>query len=243
MGTGRRSNLFSRRLVAATVATVIASAVGAQAWAGNLPGTSRSTYYDVSETTGVGDNILRLQEPAGCGNGGVPNANCHSETDVCAMIYVFDDDQEMGECCGCPITPNELLTFSVKNNLTSNWGLPSDDVGNGVIVVLGAEQNNISTCNVFTARPVSACNDGCDPTFGYTSQAPDTVVYGSITHPQAVFTTTDVPTAGLTELPLFDDGTGDPVNNHYLINECASLIANSSGAGVCNCPLSDDTSS
>src|SRR5271155_5784404 len=21
---------------------------------------------------------------------------------VCAMIYVFDNDQEMGECCGCP---------------------------------------------------------------------------------------------------------------------------------------------
>ena len=42
-------------------------------------------------------------------------------TDQCAMIYVFDNSEEMGECCGCPITPAQRLSFSVEHNLLSNW--------------------------------------------------------------------------------------------------------------------------
>ena len=36
------------------------------------------------------------------------------EQEVCAMIYVFDDDEEMGECCGCPRARRSLATFSVR---------------------------------------------------------------------------------------------------------------------------------
>lgn len=36
-----------------------------------------------------------------------------------ADIYVFDDSQELTECCSCPITPNGLLSESVKYQLTA----------------------------------------------------------------------------------------------------------------------------
>ena len=36
------------------------------------------------------------------------------------MIYVFDNDQQMDECCGCLETPDGLRTFSVTKDLTSN---------------------------------------------------------------------------------------------------------------------------
>src|ERR1700758_2472735 len=39
---------------------------------------------------------------------------------VCAMIYVFDADQQMTECCGCIETHNGLRTLSVRNDLTKN---------------------------------------------------------------------------------------------------------------------------
>jgi hypothetical protein len=38
---------------------------------------------------------------------------------LCANIYVFDDTQEMVECCSCPITANGLLTISIQD-LTEN---------------------------------------------------------------------------------------------------------------------------
>jgi hypothetical protein len=37
--------------------------------------------YDLSEQTGVGDAIIRLIDPAGCGNGGISDSSCASEID------------------------------------------------------------------------------------------------------------------------------------------------------------------
>ncbi len=40
---------------------------------------------------------------------------------LCASIYVWRSDQELSECCSCPITPNGLLTFTVRS-ATANPG-------------------------------------------------------------------------------------------------------------------------
>ena len=37
-----------------------------------------------------------------------------------AAFYVFDDSQELTECCACQITPDGLLSESVRTNLTAN---------------------------------------------------------------------------------------------------------------------------
>src|ERR1700737_675858 len=37
-----------------------------------------------------------------------------------ASFYVFDDSQELTECCSCVITPDGLLSESVYKNLTAN---------------------------------------------------------------------------------------------------------------------------
>ncbi len=37
-----------------------------------------------------------------------------------AAFYVFDDSQELTECCACEITPDGLLSEDVKTNLTAN---------------------------------------------------------------------------------------------------------------------------
>src|SRR5580658_10716662 len=39
---------------------------------------------------------------------------------LCAMIYVFDADQQLSECCGCLERHNGLRTLSVHSDLTSN---------------------------------------------------------------------------------------------------------------------------
>ena len=219
-------------ILTVSAAVVLGPILKATARAGNTPGSSFSTFYDVSEDTGVGDNILRLVDPIGCPNNGIPNRVCGSQINLCAMLYIFDDDQEMGECCGCPITPNEVQTYSARA-LTSNWATGVADTGSGVIVVRSASRNNIPTCDAFTERPVPGCNAGCDPTFGYNGHPS---LFGSITRPQGIAPTPP----SLTELALFDNGLGDATNDTYLINQCAALIGNGSGGGICKCP-SDET--
>src|ERR1700681_525549 len=54
------------------------------------------------------DATVRIDNPGlTCGN-------------LCAMIYVFDQDQQLSECCGCVETHNGLRTLSVRRDLTSN---------------------------------------------------------------------------------------------------------------------------
>src|SRR5580658_8237150 len=64
---------------------------------------------------------------------------------LCAMIYVFDADQQLSECCGCVETHNGLRTLSVRSNLTSNplTGVVSR---NGVIKIVASAVND-SPCD------------------------------------------------------------------------------------------------
>jgi hypothetical protein len=233
---------------------------GIQTGGEKLPGQVLWTYYETTfrgmlcsdaepgatcNHMGSGDNIIRLVNPNGSANpflvGGIDQA-------VCAMIYVFDDDEEMGECCGCSLSPAKLATFSVESNLTSNWGLraPGAEDGIGAIAIVASApnvpvsfvpgQSNGKGCG--NSNP--ACNRGCDPTNipGYTvTQA--TNLLGSITHGQVVqagpIWSSDAAFRS-TEIALSDDGGGELTNLVYLETQCGSLVGNGSNGAICNCP-------
>jgi hypothetical protein len=206
---------------------------------GNPPcsGTFLNGYYDTAERssdngTGTGDNILRLNNPTR-GNG-----------TLCAMIYVFDDDEEMGECCGCPLSPDKLLALSVKGDLTSNWavfGPEGLDNDSGVIDIISATPDH--TTGEPPCSSAQGCNGGCDPT---NSPAAATIVptphlKGYILHTQRL---AEAPldgagrgpvTTNLTEVPLADSGDATPGTLTYLAAQCGAIIGGSSGGGVCDC--------
>ncbi len=130
-------NLTIKGLAFAAAGFLFAFGLAAKAHA-QLPGPVLWTYYetlpDVSFTfdpadppgpsptfilgIGAGDNILRLENPNGNANVALPGA----PQNICAMLYVFDDDEEMGACCGCPVSSAGLATFSVEKNLTFELG-------------------------------------------------------------------------------------------------------------------------
>ncbi len=231
---------------------------------GALPGQVLWTYYETTEaftlcnsTTadsdgcnvgGNGDNIIRLINPNGAANGNLAGAK---EQPVCAMIYVFDDDEEMGECCGCPLTSTQLATFSVEFNLTSDWAITGGPEGgdhkNGSIAIVAAAQNadiavgsssNGQGCAITQS---GACNLGCDPTNvpGYSVTTASNLL-GSVTHNQIVQeggTGSSGFTSGLTEIGLFDDAGGDPTNLIYLQTQCGAIVGNGTGGGICRCPI------
>src|SRR5271166_3109069 len=106
------------------------------------PPNSNVTTDVVCNTAALGDNILRLINPNGAANANLAGAEPQT---VCAMIYVFDDDEEMGECCGCPLSSTRLATFSVEKNLTLDWALQggpeNGEHDNGAIAVVASAPN------------------------------------------------------------------------------------------------------
>jgi hypothetical protein len=66
------------------------------------------TYYSNANTSGAPDATVRAI------NDGDTGAN------LWASFYVFDDSQELNECCSCAITPDGILSEDVNRNLTSN---------------------------------------------------------------------------------------------------------------------------
>jgi hypothetical protein len=216
---------------------------------GSVPGEVLWGYYQTADSEfGAGDSILRLINPNGAANTNLAGAKAQT---VCAMIYVFDEDQEMGECCGCPITSAGLLTFSAYRNLTANWAVGVFDeefcASNacGSIAVVAAAQNTgilgLGNGLGCTSTQSGACNGGCDPTNtpGYSVTTANNLL-GSITHNQVGFLSpfTDEPPNifGITEVSLSDDAGGDPTNLIYLQNQCGALVGNGTGGGICNCP-------
>ena len=251
--------LIAPRIQAASLRSGGSGAIGASV--GSRPGEVMWTYYDTSQPAtvctstnvgdgcgygGDGDNILRLINPNGNANLGFGAVN-----DVCAMIYVFDDNQEMGECCGCPLSPADLRSFSVEHDLTDNWIFGSNPDANrvGAIAVVasapnvdfvppGSSSSNDRNCPV---GQTAACNSGCDPTSqpGY-AISNESNLFGGIVHNQTVGGDGSTQ-SGLTEVPLFDDAGGDQNNLIYLQKECAVLVGNGSGAGFCHCPIISNT--
>ena len=86
-------------------------------------------YFANANVSGAPDATVRIDNP------GVTYGN------LCAMIYVFDNDQQLTECCGCLDSHNGLRTLSVNKDLTSNplTGVKSN---NGVIKVVSALVND-----------------------------------------------------------------------------------------------------
>ncbi len=67
-----------------------------------------TAYYSNANTTGAPDATVRIINDGSTG------------ADLYAAIFVFDDSEELTECCYCEITPDGLLSESVNNNLTAN---------------------------------------------------------------------------------------------------------------------------
>jgi len=133
---------------------------------------------------------------------------------LCAMVYVFDADQQLTECCGCVETHNGLRTLSVRRDLTSNplTGVVST---NGVIKIVSAAVNN----------------SPCDPS---TNVKPTANLRAWVTHIQnpvgAAYPITETEasdsTLGATELA-------------NLQAQCAFIGILGSGHGFCSCGTGD----
>jgi hypothetical protein len=150
--------------------------------------------------------------PAPDGTVQITNVGTHITTpgsgNLCAMIYVFEPDQQLAECCGCLVTPDGLLTLSINRDLTDNPLTPVTLTTGAIKIVSSAVTPGY--CNA--AKPV--------PTSGIRAWG---------THIQE-------PSGAVTETEFLDStlSTGEL---NLLKNKCSSIQSNGSGFGQCRCPL------
>jgi hypothetical protein len=133
---------------------------------------------------------------------------------LCAMIYVFDADQQLSECCGCVETHNGLRTLSVRRDLTSN-PLTGRISTNGVIKVVSAAINN----------------SPCDPT---SNVSPKANLRVWVTHIQNAVGTA----FPITETESSDSTLG-ATELANLQAQCAFINILGSGQGICSCGTGD----
>jgi len=108
------------------------------------PDVFKINYFANNGVAGAPDATVRIDNP-----GTVETEGGGSPESLCAMIYVFDNDQQLSECCGCLVTPNGLRTLSVSKDLTSNplTGVVSN---NGVIKIVSELPNRLFLCDPTT---------------------------------------------------------------------------------------------
>jgi hypothetical protein len=136
--------------MAAVVAVLVGLAGTGMAWAD-------SPSLIVDYYAGAGNAVfptpfagtLRLDNPGSVGP--VGTSIIGGALDLWALIYVFDADQQLVECCGCKLTPDGLRVLDVNKDLTSN---PNNGLfslsGTGVIKVASSRGSNPGAPIVFT---------------------------------------------------------------------------------------------
>jgi hypothetical protein len=156
------------------------------------------SYFSHANTSGFADSDLRLDNPGATGG------------NLCAEIYVFDQDQQLSECCGCSVSPDGLLTLSVNSDLTANplTGVKSTT---GVIQIVSADV---------------PANLSCDPT----AITPNGELLAWSTNTQAKSGSAIAFTENSFQLsPLGDADLA------ALQSQCSMVATLGSGRGVCNC--------
>ena len=167
----------------------------------------KAGYFTGANTPGVPDSRVVISNPDvyGGGNG-----------DLCAMIYVFDANQEMQECCGCVTTIDGERELSVNSDLTSN---PA--------TVRVLQRGTIR----IVSNPPNSSTVTCDPTMLDNPQ-PELLAWG--THPSRFI----LNLSSLTESDYQDVPLSEREANR-LPQICYFLGITLPGRGICTCGTGD----
>lgn len=161
-------------------------------------------YCNNPAPAGAADQIVHIMN---VGTNGTPLTS--PVGDICANIYVFDNNQEMVSCCAQRITPNELGSASL-GQLTSNtlaWVIPPAGVIKIATTIAGTGACDPRTADLTTASTTYA------------------VVFG--THLQVASGRTFVTETETLSSPLSTAEAG------FLTQACLFVHYLGSGRGVC----------
>lgn len=143
---------------------------------------------------------------------------------ICTNVYTFSPDEQLVSCCSCVVTPNALVSLSVKNDLISNTLTPA--VPTSVVVKLLATTGG--ACNAAVPGALTAGMLAWGTTY---RQITKTVTTPSPYWWVPATTTTTV--TGFTTETEFTPATLSAFELSRISGLCANIQANGSGYGIC----------
>jgi hypothetical protein len=182
-------------LVALT-AVLATSAVGADL------GPSDSFQVRYASNLNIGDSVVNIT------NAGTQNVN-GALTNICVNVYTFAPDEQLVSCCACNVTPNALVSLSVRSDLTSNTLTPA--VPTSVVVKLAASRQ--PTCNAATVTS-------------------DNLAAGMRAWGTTIHATPTTGTYAVTETRFSEAGLSTGELNR-ITSLCGFIQSNGSGFGIC----------
>jgi len=187
-----------RAMVFTAVAVALFVCAGS-AWA-QTTDVLKVTYFDNNGVTGAPGAIIHVLNPQ---NGA-----------LCADVYVWRADQELSECCACPITPNGMFSFTVAT-ATANPGDGGTSPVSGSIDIIS---DGTASCT--------------DVAAGAPSPTPDLRAWATHVNVDSIGNPTEN-AFDVTETPLLDAPLSSGEQNEAG-TRCSFLLANSSGTGKCD---------
>jgi len=205
------SSANSSKVAISSAGTATAVSVGSTTISASADGVSGSTTLTVEPQllltyfSQANNSTTNLDATVYVSNVGMTNNS------LCAMVYVFDTQQEMTECCACSASTDDLRTLSIKHDLTNH---PATGVAPaaGVIEIVSADVSN-QGCNASSSSPAGELSAWS-------------------THIQV----TNASTFALTEAP-FEVVPLTPSHASRLQSQCGFLMAESNG--ICTCGAGD----
>jgi hypothetical protein len=97
------------------------------------------TYFSNGNTSSAPDQTVRIVND---GDAAAP---------LWASFYVFDDSEEMEECCSCEVSPDGLLSESVNKQLTASTFSARTEISRGVIKVISSSVPALEPVNYTNA--------------------------------------------------------------------------------------------
>ena len=183
------------------VITFMATALlsGAVAFAQN-PVTADSPFQvRYAANLNIGDSVVNITNTGAAGGS------------ICVNVYTFAPDEQEITCCTCQVTPDGLVSLSVKNSLISNT--LTGVVPPAVVIKLIA---SVGACNA--AAPLGLANG--------------MAAWGTTIHALPVTAGSPAGTYGVTET-AFTPSTLSPAEFVRATSLCGFIESDGSGYGIC----------
>jgi len=164
----------------------------------------------------VGDSVINISNTGAAMTAPNHGTATSGNGTICANFYVFDFAEEFVSCCACPVTPNGLQSYSIKNDLITNPLLAKSTPTSVVVKVVATRY--AGGCNPITA-PAAA------------NLVPGLVAWGTTLHAN---TTAAAGTYAVTET-AFTPATPNVNELDRLAFWCGVTIGGSGGGLCSNC--------
>jgi hypothetical protein len=177
--------------------------------------TYQLTYYSNALNTSAPDGTVHIVNP-GTAVTSIDHDGKPLNGNLCAQIYVLNNDEQEVECCGCKLTPDSERTLSIDRNLLGNPINIHIVTTDGVIKIVSEP---------FPASGV------CHPDFETGRVAPGLRAWD--THIQTI-------SSGYAETE--EEFSAAPLSANELLwlqNQCSAIYTSGSGHGKCSCGYGD----